>query len=267
MRSLEQALTDAEGAAETARKSAARVVSQARALVKAARTGNIAAIKRCQASLEELAGALEDDVMNACSCWPFTDDEEQRLFEEDYAGLLRDVADARGLKIHERDGLMIAYPSILRVLASERAVRVDRKKVSTINPSYLVDLLLANQKKSSGFKPHQFLESLYSVYTELLEAKSGDLVQGGSGRVVPLARIYRLITALPGAARDYDRSDFARDLYILESEGPHTTRKGAEVSFPSSTGTKRRSADLFSFVGPQGDSVEYYGIRFSGAEQ
>ena len=189
MRSLEQALIDAEGAAETAQKSAARVVSQARALVKAARTGNVAAIKRCQASLEDLAGALEDDVVNACSCWPFTDDEEQRLFEEDYAGLLRDVADARGLKIYERDGLMIAYPSILRVLASERAVRVDRKKVSTINPSYLVGLLLANQKKSSGFKPHQFLESLYSVYTELLEAESGNLAQGDSGRVVPLARI------------------------------------------------------------------------------
>ena len=75
------------------------------------------------------------------------------------------------------------------------------------------------------------------------------------------------MTALPGTARDYDRSDFARDLYILDSEGPHTSRKGAEVSFPSSTGTRRRSADLFSFVGPDGDSVEYYGIRFSGAEQ
>ncbi len=266
MKSLEQALSDAEATAEAARKSAAGVVSQARALVKAAQTGNIAAIKRCQINLEDQAGALEDKVVAACSCWPFTDEEEQHLFEKDYIGLLRDAADEKGLRIFERDGLVIAYPSILRVLPSEKAVRIDRKKVSTINPDYLVDLLLKNQKKSSGFKPHQFLESLHDVYSELLNSASVDLARGGSERVVPLARVYRLMTALPGAARDYDRSDFARDLYILDSEGPRTTRKGLEVSFPSSTGTRRRSGDLFTFVGPQGDTVEYYGIRFSKAE-
>ena len=84
-----------------------------------------------------------------------------------------------------------------------------------------------------------------------------------TGIVVPLIKIYGLMTALPGANREYDRSDFARDIYMLDSQGPRRTRRGATVSFPASTGTRRRSSDLFTFVGPEGESVEYYGLRFS----
>ena len=261
--SFEQACSDTEGAAEAARKSAGSVVSQARALAKAARTGNIASIRRCQEKLNEALIALQQEVSNAGSCWPFSDEEEQRLFGGQYADVLKAAAAAKGLKIHERDGLLISYPSIVRILPAERAVRVDRKKIPTVRPSHLVDLLLANQKKSSDFLSQRFLESLYAVYADVVSGASSDLLPASGGRVVPLARIYKLMTAFPGTARDYDRSDFARDLYILESNGPRRTRDGATVSFPSSTGARKRSSDLFSFIGPSGDNAEYYGIRFS----
>ena len=260
---IEQAFSDTERTAEAVRKSAASVVLQARALARAAQTGNIAGIKRCQANLKDAATVLQQEVLNAGSCWPFTDEEERRVFDEQYAEALKTAADTKGLKMHERDGLMMSYPSIVRVLSAERAVRIDRKKVSTVRPSYLVDLLLKNQKKSSGFSSQRFLESVYGVYNDILSGVYEELALVESGRVVPLARIYKLMTALPGAARDYERSDFARDLYILESQGSRRTKSGATVSFPSSTGTRRRSSDLFSFIGPHGDNAEYYGIRFS----
>ena len=79
---------------------------------------------------------------------------------------------------------------------------------------------------------------------------------------MPLDRIYRLLTSLPGINREYDRTDFARDLYNLDSSGLRRTRSGASVSFPASTGT-RRPRGLFSFVGPDGRDVEYYGVRFT----
>ncbi len=82
--------------------------------------------------------------------------------------------------------------------------------------------------------------------------------------MVPLSRIYKLITALPGVSRDYDRTDFARDIYTLDAEGPRQTRRGRIVSFPASTGTRRR-IDIFSFVAPNGENHEYYGIKFSDA--
>ena len=264
--SFEQACSDTESAAEAARKSAGNVVSQARALAKAAQTGNIASIKRCREKLNEALTALRQEVSNAGSCWPFSDEEEQLLFGEQYTDAIKSVAEAKGLSIQEQDELLISYPSIVRILPAERAVRVDKKRVFTARPSYLVDLLLANQKKSSGFPPQRFLESLYGVYTDIVDRSSSDTLSSRSGSVVPLARIYKLMTALPGAARDYDRNDFARDLYILDSNGPQRTRNGATVSFPSSTGTRRRSRDLFSFIGPEGDNAEYYGIRFSESD-
>jgi hypothetical protein len=259
---FEQACSDTEGAAEAARKSAGSVVSQARALAKAARTGNIAGIRRCQVKLKEALIVLQQEVSNAGSCWPFSDEQEHRLLAGQYADALKAAAAVKGLKIHEWDGFLISYPSILQILPAERAVRVDRKKASTVRPSYLVDLLLENQKKSSGFSSERFLESLYAVYIDVVGGTFSDLLPESGGRVVPLARIYKLMTALPGTTREYGRSDFSRDLYILESNGPRRTRNGATVSFPSSTGARRRSSDLFSFIGPSGDNAEYYGIRF-----
>ncbi len=267
MVSFEQACSDAERAAEAARKSANSVASQARALAKAAQTGNVAGIKRCQEKLQEALIILQQEVSNAGSSWPFSDEEEPRLFGEQYVDSLKVAAVSKGLKIHERDGLLISYPSIVRILPEERAVKIDRKKVPTARPSHLVDLLLANQKKSSSFSPARFLESLYAVYVDIVRETSLDLLSVSSGRVVPLARIYKLMTALPGIGRDYDRKDFARDLYILDLKGPQRTRKGAKVSFSSSTGSRKRSNDLFSFIGPNGDNAEYYGIRFSKDDQ
>ena len=258
---FEQAFADTERAAEAARKSAANVVSQAKALVKDAQTGKIADIKRRRRKLEEAVAALRQEVSNVGPCWPFTDEEEQRRLAEGYAEELKNAAAGIGLAIRERDGGLISHPSVLRVLPAERAVRVDGKKVSTIRPTYLADVLRKNQGKSGRHPPQRFLEALYAVYIDISRGDSRDILPGNAEPVVPLARIYKLMTALPGADRDYDRGDFARDLYVLESEGPRRTRSGAAVSFPASTGTKR-SRDLFSFIGPDGNGVAYYGVRF-----
>ena len=134
--------------------------------------------------------------------------------------------------------------------------------MSTIRPSYLADLLLKNQKKGSRHRSDAFLESLYAVYADIVHGESsGRLMPDDWQRVVPLARVYKLFTSLPGAGRDYDRTDFARDLYRLQDGGPIRTRKGATVSFPASSGTRQAKRDLFTFVGPDGQDVVYYGIR------
>ncbi len=262
MDSLEGALNATGAAAGEAVKAASRVASQARAMVKAAGTGNIAAIRRAGQNLDDAVSVLIERAEAACESWDVGERAEQDYFENRFVAEFRAAARGRGLTLHERDGLLTCYPSVLRVLAAERAVRVDRKKVSTVRPSFLVDLLLAEQQKSSNFQSAQFLESLHAVYSDVTGEGPADLA---GGRVVPLMRLYRLMTALPGAAREYGRGDFARDLYILDAKGPRRTKKGAEVSFPSSTGTRRRSSDIFTFVGPEGNHAEYYGIRFTKA--
>ena len=264
---FEQAFGDTERAAESALKSAGVVARHGRALMRAAKAGNIAAVKRSQADLDEAMKALRQEVDNANSVWPFQEEDEERYLRDDYAGELIAAAREIGLSIYEQDDALISYPSVVRILPGDRAVRIDRKLERGVRPSHLADALLKNQNKTSGFRPNQFLESLYNVYSDIVsESESGankDMI-AGSARTLRLARIYSLLTALPGSRRDYGRYDFARDLYTIDSEGPRVTRRGHRVSFPASTGTRRpRASDVFDFIAPDGQRVTYYGIRFS----
>jgi len=263
MNTLEEAFAHSEQIATIVQKSAARVVSSARSMAKAASTGNIAAVKRYQQNLDETLATLQQEVIKARNCWPFTEEQERQIFAERFASDLIRCAEENELTIHEQDGALISHPSIVRLMPSDCTVKIDRKKVSTIRLSTLVDILIRNQRKSSSFAAGRLLEAMYNVYQDIADRPSVDLLPGASAPVAPLARIYKLLTALPGVAREYDRSDFARDLYTLEIDGPHSTRKGAKVSFPSSTGTRRRSSDVFSFIGSDGNRVEYYGIQFT----
>lgn len=262
MDSFEQAFSDTERAATTTRLSAEKLVSQAKQLQKAAKEGNIAAIKRVQSRLNSDLDALRQEVVNTVEIWPFGEEEEEQYLNNRYSAELCRAASAKGLAIQERDGRLISHPSILRVLPRARAVRIDKKQTSTIRPSYLAELLLKNQKKGSRYQSGAFLESLYSVYSRLSrEDSQGRLVKGSQGRVIPLDIIYEMFTSRPGENREYNRTDFARDLYFLDINGPKRTRRGATVDFPSSTGA-RRASGLFSFVGPDGQDVQYYGVRF-----
>lgn len=264
MASFEQAFSDMEKAAASTAKSATDLTKLARALEKAAKDGNIAAAKRAQRGMSEAISALQREVAGSVESWPFGEDAEQQYLSDGYGQELRDVAAGKGLEIYERDGRLIAHPSVLRVLPSARAVRIDKKQVSTIRPSRLTDILLDIQRKPPRFPAGRFLEALYQVYAEITrEDDSGRLTTARQGRVVQLERVYRLFTSQPGSEREYNRTDFTRDLYLLDRDGPKTTQRGMQVSFPASSGT-RGSQGVFSFVAPDGQVVTYYGIQFSG---
>lgn len=263
MDSIGQAFDDSENAAESARQSAAKLVNLTRRLQKAAKEGNIGAIKKARVELNVVLENLTQAVTDAIQSWPYGDDEVVEYLKRGYTHELRRVASEKGLEIHLRDEQLISHPSIVRILPEDGAIRIDNKKISTIKPTYLADLLIANQEKRSRFTAKRFLEALYRVYLELVKEDASDrLMKGDSGRVVLLARIYRLFTSLPGSGRDYAKIDFARDLYQLETSGVTETTSGARVFFHASTGT-RGASNVFTFVGPQGQDIKYFGIRFA----
>ena len=263
---FEQAFDDAERAAASAIDSARHLIRLASQMQKAAKTGNVAAITRAQSGLGDALTMLTQEVKGALECWPFEQGEEERYLRDDYASELIAAAEAKGLEIFRSDTGLIAHPSIVRILPDKRAIRIDRKQNSSIRPSHLAGVLLANQEKRSRFPSGAFLESLYNVYSDIVRSESPSRFVQVSGRVVPLERVYKLLTALPGGSRDYDRTDFARDLYNLELNGPERTRKGAAVSFPASTGTKTAKG-VFSFIGPDGQRINYYGLKFATPAQ
>ena len=259
MVSFERAFDEVENLADEAVKASRGLTRQLGRLVKASKEGNIAAMKREQSRLAEALKDLADPVNDAANAWPYDDEQEAQYFKDGYAAELRSVAAEKGLTIYERDGNLISSPSVVRLLARDKAVQIDRKRVSAIRPSHLAGVLLKTQRNPVRTTPQRFLNMLYQRYLAITR----DLPTGmRRDPVIPLSSIYDHVTALPWVRRDYTPTEFARDLYQLDTSDIRTTRSGAVVSFPASTGT-RSARNLFTFVGPDGHEIKYYGIRFT----
>ncbi len=264
MESFEEAFENATNVADAALKANQNLTTQLRRLRRASLQGNVAAVKREQARLSEALGRVAEAVNEASAVWNYEDEVELEYLRstKGYAAELRQVASEKGLVIRERDGQLICHPFVLRVLAGERAVRIDRKKVSAIRPSHLTEVLVKAQNAPARFRPQTFLNALYDVYRSLTKESSGRPIGGTGDPVILLDQVYRLFTSLPGSRRDYSKTDFARDLYELDRSGVTRARSGATLSLPASTGA-RSARNLYTFVGPDGYEVKYYGIRFT----
>ena len=257
---FEQGFDDTENAARSTAGSAANVAKSARALERAAKIGNINAVRRAQTELASALSALSQEAQNAANAWPFQPEEEQSYLKDHFAAELRQLATSQGLDIHERDERLIAHPSILRVLPSSRAVRIDSKQASAIRPSYLVSELLKKQKTAGRSGGRGILEAMYKAYQMLVGGSSPlNRLEANRPQAVPLSRIYDALTLMPGTGRDYSRTDFARDLYGLETEGPRETRSGAQVQFYGG-----RQSNI-AFVAPDGKIITYHNVAFTEA--
>ena len=104
-----------------------------------------------------------------------------------------------GLQVQQRDEGLVVFPSILRVLAADRAARINRSKVPGIRPSRLARLLKAIQARKPKAPAEHFLEVLHRAYR---------LLAGGDyGKTVTLSSIYDTLTLLPGSSATYDQTD------------------------------------------------------------
>lgn len=251
--SFEQGFADVERAAGAAERAAKALAAAAKAMVRAAQEGNIGAINRGGQRLNDAAQAAAQETHNACSAWPFSEQTEEQFLAEEYTRELLAAADAVGLKMQHRDGLLLSYPFIIRILPAERAVRINKTKFPGLRPSRLAAKLKADQERKSRAAVGPFLEALLAAY-ELVAGKHD------KGAGVPLMRIYRALTMLPTS--DYTKDDFARDLFSLDRSGVTRTRSGAKLSLPASTGTKAPGS-TFVCVAPDGEVVTYYAIRFT----
>jgi len=258
---FERGFIEVERAATAAVKACGVLVTLAKQMQKAAQDGEITKIRKVSERLAAAQDAARQEVANARSAWPFTPEAAEVYLRDEYEGELLGVAETERLHIRRQDERLVVFPSVLRILPSELAVKIDRNKVSTVRPSKLVAVLKANQTKKARFASERFLESLYRAYHTLTG-------KDGAGTTIPLHRIYEAFTLLPGATAEYSRSDFGRDLFLLDRSGLTQTKTGANFSFPASTGVRGAKArTIFVFVATDGETVTYYGIRFTEANR
>lgn len=261
MSTFEEGFVAAEVAADEAEAAARTLAATARRLRRAAQDGAVAKLRREAHLLTEALSTVDESVARAAAAWPFDDGEASAYMGERYADELRSAAASIGLNVSARDEALVCSPSILRLLPAESALKIDGKKRSAIRPSKLAADLRAIQHRmrpKSEAQQQRFLEALYKAFKVLRGKRSDPLFD--ETRVVPLAEVYAVFTSLPGSTTQYTKTDFARDIYLLDSSSVATTKSGARVSF---TGSVRRSSGIYSFVDRNGNVIRYYGLQFT----
>ena len=251
---FESGFADTERAATAATKAVGTLAAVARQFHKAAVEGDILKMRKASERLSTVLESTRQEVGNARSAWPFSLEDEEKYLKESFVAEVIEAAKKEGLQVQQRDEGLVVFPSILRVLPGDRAARINRKKVQGIRPSRLAGVLKAIQSRKPKASTENFLEVLHRAYRLLVGAEYG--------KTVALSGIYDTLTLLPGSTAAYDQTDFVRDLFLLDRSGISKTRSGAAYSLPASTGTKT-ARGTYSFIAPDGETVTYYGIRFS----
>jgi hypothetical protein len=245
--SLEQALAKTEAEAEAACKAATAALRSLKKFRTAAQVGNLRELQRTVEAAGQAIAELEQQLAKAKAGWDF--DEDAYLSDGAFVAEVLATAAQTGVRIYERDDRLYCYPSLIRMLPTDRAVVIDKTRERRLRPSVLV-----------RFRSEAFLDSLHSAYATAVKTRGKD--RRDTNAIVPLVEIYDLLTLLPGQAREYSRQEFARDLYLLDQSGITTLRNGAVISFHAARGNEPASK-VIPIVTKNGQAKSYYGISFT----
>jgi hypothetical protein len=260
--SLEQALARLEADVDVTVRTAKNALAALKRVLGAAHTGDLKELGKTRDAAEQAIATLQQQFANVREGWDF--DEEAYLSGGGYLAELVETADRAGVKIYQQDGQLYSYPFLVRVLPSERAVAIDRVRERRLRPEALVAHLKDLQTRPVRFKPEAFLEALHDAYEALAPKPEGELLPT---RVrVRLAKVYELLTMLPGLAKEYTRQEFARDIYLLDQSGLTRTRNGALMILSAASTSTKSSSSVLAVITKEGQQKKYYEISFSTAD-
>jgi hypothetical protein len=251
---FEEALATAQAGAETALKAAASLTRELRKARTASASGQVRELRRALDAAagiaEELARRLED----ARASYDF--DESGYMASGEYSKELLALASESGLAMFEEDERLLCYPSLIRVLPSESAIEIDRRRERRLRPSVLIGLLGAAQQRPPKFRAEQFMQSLAEGY-DLVVARA----RKKPDAVVRLIDVWSVLTLLPGRGKEYTKPEFARDLHLLDQSGYRQTKDGRAMRLHASSGT--RTAGVLITVARTGQQQIYWGVSFT----
>lgn len=254
MGGLEAALVVTEERVDAAIKATAALTRELKKAKTGAKGGQLRDLRRALSAAAVLAGDAARTTEGAGASFDF--DEQAYLESGSYVQELLEEAAAQDVAMYEADERLLCYPSLIKVLPGEAAVEIDRRREKRLRPSVLLALLAKAQGRPPRFRPEPFLESLASGY-DLVRSRK----QHREGAVVRLVDIWGVLTLLPGQQRDYTRSEFARDLYLLDSSGAAATKSGRVLGWHASSGT--RGSGTLTTVAQTGQQQLYWGISFT----
>lgn len=252
---IEAALAEAEAEVEAAARSANVLAGELKRARAAAASGQVRELRRALDAAAEHGRELARAVAQVRDSYDV--DETELLASGAYAKELLATAAEAGVAMFEEDDRLLCYPSIVRVVAADLALEIDRKRVRGLRPTVVVAALEQAQNAGPRFKAQPFLASLVAGYDLVLARQ-----HKAPGAVVRLIDVYVVLTLLPGQTRDYTKPEFTRDLYLLDQSGI-TEVGGRRLRWSASTGTK--GAGVLTTVARSGQQQRYWGVAFEQA--
>lgn len=252
--SLEEAFRSVESGADAAIKALAIAGKEAKKAKSAATVGQVRDMLQALEMAVRLAGQAADDLEDLRDGWQFNVGEW--FTSGHYTKELLAAASEAGVHAQESDQRILCYPVIVEVSSSDTTVVIDKKKERRIRPSVVIRHLSSLQQRPPKFKPGNFIESLAAAYDLVVRSQGGR-----PGSTVKLVDVHGVLTLLPGAAREYTKHEFARDLYLLDQSGVTDAKDGRRLNLPASALT--RGSGVLTTVTRGGQTKVYAGIAFS----
>ncbi len=224
--------------------------------------GNLRDIEKLRQAAVTATECLQ---LRAEECPEFTFDASSYMQPNgDFIPELKAAAEAAGVTMYERDGIIFCYPVLIRREPEMPAVRIDKRLDYGIRAEVLAAQLKKLQAKDPKTNPDRFIETLFDAY-KLLRAMPGKVRDEYID--LPLIKIYEVLTLLPGANKDYALLDFTRDIYFLEQAEKTLTKDGFHMSLPASSSSRERGVKKLLFVTRDGLEKEYVAIKFTPAKR
>jgi hypothetical protein len=252
---LESALAATAERVAVALRSSAGVTRELKRANATAATGSIRELRRALDAAVTASRELATAAQEAQEAYQLN--ESDYMASGGYAKELLAEAAAQGVGMYEEDERLLCYPSLIRLLAADAVIEVDRRRDKRLRPSVVIAALAAAQGRPPRFKADAFMESLLAAY-ELLAAR-----EAKPDPVLRLDAIWGVLTLLPGQSRDYTRPEFARDLYLLDQSPVSTSKSGRSLRWHASSGT--RGAGVLTTVAKSGQQQRYWGASFTAA--
>ena len=222
---------------------------------KAKRAAQLGTVREMSVVVEELAvliASTQDAIGEVRSLCDF--DAGDLIASGTYQKEFLELAEQEGLPMIESDGRILCYPTIIQLSSSDATVLLDKKKERGIRPSYMIRKLKDLSQRQVKFRAEAFIEALGFAYDLVIAEK-----KRRAGSVVKLQELYRVLTILP-SSRTYSKSEFARDVYLLDQSGVIQLRDGRRLTLPASALT--RSSGAMETVAKGGQVKLYAGIAF-----
>lgn len=226
-------------------------------LQRSAAAGDLSQLERTTSECRLLAIRVQETMGRIAHILDF--DHAAYLASRDYLTELIAAADSMGVHLHDIAGALYGFPVILKVNPKRRSLSIGKTRSEHLRPIAVARTLKKLQAPAGRQGEDRFLEDLYGAY-QLITSLSNP--EAGPGRVIALSLVYRSLTLRSSVP--YSRQDFGIDLYRLDRSGLQTTRDGAQLALPASTGTKDVS-ETFLVVTEHGQEKRYYGLSFAPA--